>query len=201
MAGSQTHRGTDTASWPAFPATGTIQGQVGENAGDGGFWYQSTGTQGSSLQGGRLINNTAAAIDLTGARLDVGITFTRLPTGSIDPRLFVSLNNQSFQTGFDTTETVTNAQQNMQVDFTDLAGERMWNLGLTGSLDFVIFDSANPRDYDYTVDFIRIRTDGTDTPFDPTGGGGAGTAINEGISETINGLNLNQFYGVDDGEA
>ena len=128
--------------------------------------------------------------------MDVGITFTRLPTVSINPRLFCRLINTGFSVGFDVTMDVDSNQANTEIVFTDLQGERTWQTGATNALEILIFDNAGTRNYDYTVDFIRIRTDGTDTPFEPTGGG---PGINTGISETVNGLNLNQFYGVDDG--
>ena len=69
-----------------------------------------------------------------------------------------------------------------------------------GRHDLVLFESntAPERPFTYTVNYVRVSFVAS-TSFNPTGGGG-GASINEGISETVNGLNLNQFYGVDDGE-
>ena len=77
-----------------------------------------------------------------------------------------------------------------------------WNIPDGGGLRFAITETDN--DFTpFTIEIRRIRISFTNDEFIEvgTGGGGGGASINEGISETVNGLNLNQFYGVDDGEA
>ena len=195
-AGSQTLRATDSTAWPSLPAEAVISGQTGNN----GFDYTSAGVQGvNAFTGGRIINNTGNQIDLSNARLDIGITFTRLPTGDINPQIFSRLINMSFNVGFTITETVMNNQVNTQITFSDTQGERMWSTGSASAIGVIIFDNTDPRDYDFTVDFIRLRVDGRDTPFAPTGGGGGGL-INETIPTDGSVLRLSQLRNVDDGE-
>ena len=78
-------------------------------------------------------------------------------------------------------------------------GDGTWANGTT--LNFRLFSNDTPETpFTYTINNLRFNLNGT-TEFVPTGGGTVTTDINTGISETVNGLNLNQFYGVDDGEA
>ena len=73
----------------------------------------------------------------------------------------------------------------------------MWSTGTGGAIEVLIFDNTDPRDYDFTVDFIRLRVDGRDTPFEPTGGGAAN--INETVPTNGAVLQLSQLRNVDDG--
>ena len=78
------------------------------------------------------------------------------------------------------------------------SGDGTWANGTT--LNFRLFSNDTPETpFTYTINNLRFNLNGT-TEFVPTGGGTVTTDINTGIPETVNGLNLNQFYGVDDGE-
>lgn len=92
--------------------------------------------------------------------------------------------------------------RDLEVDVSALLDNGILTRNRGRSHELVIFEGeGDDRPFTYTIDYIRASFV-DNTSFEPTGTatGGGGDPINEGISETIDGLNLNQFYGVDDGE-
>ena len=160
-----------------------------------------------------LTNNTGAAVNLgTAGRIDVEVWLTNL-TGvdsngitnfNVVVRPVTSSTAGAFVGTANTTSYRVQDFQATEGPYTITLGRvgSGWNIPDGGGLRFAIAETAD-QFTPFTIEIRRIRISFTNDEFIEvgTGGGGGGEAINTGISETVNGLNLNQFYGVDDGEA
>ena len=186
-AGTFEARSTDSTNWAASADGVEVQGMPGIE--------YSIGGSGSFEGGGRFRNNTGNTITVQG---NMRLRFTASnfrgdSTATIQP--FFWNEESTFVQGTFTRPADPNGSVSGEIIINPTASQStQWVQG--GFLDFIYFDNQGDRPYDVTIDSLRVRFQGTEE-FAPTGGP---TEINTGIPETVNGLNLNQFYGVDDGE-
>ena len=186
-AGTFEARSTDSTNWAASADGVEVQGMPGIE--------YSIGGSGSFEGGGRFRNNTGNTITVQG-NLRLRFTASNFrgdSTATIQP--FFWNEESTFVQGTFTRPADPNGSVSGEIIINPTASQStQWVQG--GFLDFIYFDNQGDRPYDVTIDSLRVRFQGTEE-FAPTGGP---TEINTGIPETVNGLNLNQFYGVDDGE-
>ena len=186
-AGTFEARSTDSTNWATSAEGVTVFGMPGIE--------YSIGGSGSFTGGGRFRNNTGNTITVQG---NMRLRFTASnfrgdSTATIQP--FFWNEESTFVQGTFTRPADPNGSVSGEIIINPTASQStQWVQG--GFLDFIYFDNQGDRPYDVTIDSLRVRFQGTEE-FAPTGGP---TEINTGIPETVNGLNLNQFYGVDDGE-
>ena len=159
--GSQTHGADSTHiySWP-----GNIRRIQGQSA---GISYEPVEGTGPNLVDaeGILTNNTGSAINLTNARIDIGITITSLPpSGVTNPEILVrdlTVNAAVFGATINVTEIG-------HYVITDTTAFPVTSWANGNRLGISIFeDRENDVPFDYTLDYIRIRFDGNATPFTP----------------------------------
>ena len=186
-AGTFEARSTDSTNWATSAEGVTVFGMPGIE--------YSIGGSGSFTGGGRFRNNTGNTITVQG---NMRLRFTASnfrgdSTATITP--FFWNEESTFVQGTFTRPADPAGSVSGEIIINPTSAQStQWVQG--GFLDFIFFDNQGDRPYDVTIDSVRVRFQGTEE-FAPTGGG---PGINTGISETVNGLNLNQFYGVDDGE-
>ena len=156
----------------AFPATtgdttsGGQQGIVFSSAGKFDVDFDDR------RNGGLFINNTGEDINVTSARFDIGITITDfMVNGETDIVLSAlgAQNNVALGTGiFSSSNQITLNQTGVQGIITGTNDGFTWGQGETNAISMSIVNFQSLLAFTYRVDFIRLRIDGSDTPFAPT---------------------------------
>ena len=151
----------------------------------------------------RLINGTGAALNVVNWRIDMDYTIANIDPND-DPadlriNMFARLVDANGSESSLTERFRFNAgagEVSVGANSTQLVLQDSFTIPNGSGLGFYVTETTNEEGipYDFTIQAVRISFSATEFVR-------VAPAINTGISETVNGLNLNQFYGVDDGEA
>ena len=193
------HSGSFDVGWPND--AGTVEGA------STGWTYTPNTTavvsgRNSSGLDNRLINGTGSTLNVTGWRIDMDYTIANVDPNDDPDDLAINLFARLVDGNGDESSLTERFRFNAVAgsisvgsNSSQLLIQDNFTIPNGSGLGFYASETTDTQGipYDFSVQAVRISFSSTE--FVRTS-----SPINTGISETVNGLNLNQFYGVDDGE-